>query len=180
MKGQLQEKDIWLQPRQSEQGAGDLRAAGGRHPKIEVFKPDKTSLAGAVQQCLEGVNSAEQMLFSWGGNPESPFSDPGWHLLRPAGNSRPRSAFRNPSTSSRYQKLNWKKKKERNKGKNNTLTNQKYLKTPGSLSGACKASRPRSGLGGPSPSCQFGIFLCFLRSCPWCSSSGGGLLPAGQ
>lgn len=98
------EKAVWELLREGPApGEGCLAAAqaigagswgfGGCHPKIEVFKPNEASLTGAVQQCLEGMNSAEQMLFSWGGNPESLFSDPGWHLLRPAGNSRPRSAF---------------------------------------------------------------------------------------
>lgn len=73
------EKAVWELLREGPApGEGYLAAAqaigagswgfGGCHPKIEVFKPDEASLTGAVQQCLEGMNSAEQMLFSWGGN----------------------------------------------------------------------------------------------------------------
>lgn len=47
---------------------------------------------------LKGMNLAEQMLFSLGGNEEYPFLASSWHLLCPAGHPKPHLAVPLPGT----------------------------------------------------------------------------------
>lgn len=47
---------------------------------------------------LKGLNSAEQMLFSLGGNEEYPFLASSWHLLCPADHPEPHLAAPLPGT----------------------------------------------------------------------------------